>query len=389
MNFRTGRRGTLEGVRYSDPLERVTKREPPPVAPWDDEMFREQRDRDLAEQPIGWRRAVGAVFVALLVAGAFSTAKLVEIAERMELGAGRDRALGAAEFVDDAAHSVYLDRPATWIADLRNTGDDAGQQVDVIDESLLDEGQVPPETTAALTVRPAATSPAVQATTTVDVEVLRLVTPGDPLRVFVGGDSQAEYLSYALESETASAGVPIAPEAKWQISTGLARPDVFNWPAELAARIDDADPEAVVLFLGANDHQDMQADSGVVGRGSDAWQAEYRRRVGITFDLLEDANRRVFWVAQPPMQDGRLNEGIRLINDITQDEASRRPWVVWVDAYNQFGGDFGFSTFMTGPDGSEAKVRAGDGVHLTQTGADWLAAGIVGLIEQHWEMAPA
>ncbi len=69
MNFRTGRRGTLEGVRYSDPLERVTKREPPPVAPWDDEMFREQRDRDLAEQPIGWRRAVGAVFVALLVAG--------------------------------------------------------------------------------------------------------------------------------------------------------------------------------------------------------------------------------------------------------------------------------------------------------------------------------
>lgn len=379
----------MEGVRYSDSLERVTKREPPAVAPWDDEMFREQRDRDLAEQTVDWRRAVGAVFVALLVAGAFSTAKIVEIAERMELGANRDRALGAAEFVDDMAHALYLDRPAMWIADLRNTGDDAGQQVDVIDESLLDDDPVSPETTVSDAVSPATTTFATPTSTIVGVEVLRSLSSSEPLRVFVGGDSQAEYLSYALESETAAAGVPVAPEAKWQISTGLARPDVFNWPAELAARVDEADPEAVVLFLGANDHQDMQTESGVVGRGSEAWQAEYRRRVGITFDLLEDPDRRVFWVAQPPMQDGRLNDGIQLINDIAQDEASRRAWVVWVDAYNQFGGDFGFTTFMPAADGAEVKVRAGDGVHLTQNGADWLASDIVELIERSWDADPA
>ena len=64
---------------------------------------------------------------ALLVSG-----KIVEIADRLPLGADRDRWLSAAIETDDMSNALSLNRPYDVMLDLRGTGDELGQRIDVI-----------------------------------------------------------------------------------------------------------------------------------------------------------------------------------------------------------------------------------------------------------------
>ncbi len=363
------------------------------VEQWTDEKFREIRDADLAPMEIEGRAIIKAMMIALVVAALLSSGKIVEITQRQPLGGVRDASVSLAEGLDRVAHFLSLNRPADLVARIRSQGDAAGQEVDVIDSEALGIEEPEPVDT---TVPSPATSLGVEvtettiATTTTQPPTpsLRTVTAADPLRVYVAGDSQAEYLGYGLINLSEPEGQAMEVTLDFRISTGLARPDYFNWPAELAAVIEADDPEAVMLFMGANDHQDMNTDDGAVGRGSAEWQIEYARRVAITMDLLEADHRLVFWVAQPPMRDASLNEGIVLVNSIAEAAAAERPWVVWVDAFGQFGGLAGFDTYLPDVNGSDVKVRAGDGVHLTTEGAEWLAADILDITGDAWTFVP-
>ena len=48
----------------------------------------------------------------------------------------------------------------------------------------------------------------------------------------------------------------------FKVSSGLARPDYFNWPAELAHQVAALNPQIVVLMLGSNDNQPLLAPDG-------------------------------------------------------------------------------------------------------------------------------
>ena len=160
---------------------------------------------------------------------------------------------------------------------------------------------------------PPDTSTSTSTTTTVPVGPIRTVTATEPLTVYVAGDSQAEYLGQAIATESGDRALEV--EVEDRISTSLARPDYFNWPAEIAATRDRLDPELVVLFIGANDHQDMaDADGNRLVEGTPEWQAEWADRLELSLDLLEADHRHVLWVTQPPMRDSEVDEGIEMIN---------------------------------------------------------------------------
>ena len=63
----------------------------------------------------------------------------------------------------------------------------------------------------------------------------------------------------------------------FRIGTGLARPDVYDWPGAISREMATANPDVVILIFGANDDQDMEADGHRVPLQSDAWQQEYAR----------------------------------------------------------------------------------------------------------------
>ena len=53
----------------------------------------------------------------------------------------------------------------------------------------------------------------------------------------------------------------IKPLLDYHISSGLVRPDFFNWPAQLQQQVKSFDPGAVAVMFGANDNQPLQSAS--------------------------------------------------------------------------------------------------------------------------------
>ena len=379
-------------MKHSDPLKRATEvRERGET--WDDEQFKDARERDLRQRTSDSRSAVVAALTCLLLATLLTSGKIVEIAERQEFGETRDRQVAVAERIDRVANFLSLNRPYDLIHDIRGVGDDAAQQIDSIDDvaddlgldvdvpdidPVLDDPVDPVDPTAVTSTTTTTTT-----TTTVAVSPIRVVDGDTPLSVFVGGDSQAEYLGDAITTES---GLPLTVAVQHEISTSLARPDYFNWPARLAEVVEEQDPEAVVLFIGANDHQDMADSEGNrLVEGSEEWQREWSRRLAITFDLLEDDDRHIFWVTQPPMRDGDLNAGIDQINDLAAAVIADREFVTAIDIWPLFGGESGFSERVASPDGADVRARIDDGVHLTRAASSWVADMVFDAMARTWE----
>lgn len=361
----------------TDPLDRAVRRRVERGSAWTDEQFRAARERDLTERTQPVRPAVLAVLGCLLLAALLTSDKLVSIAERQEFGGARDRNLALAEGVDRVANFLSLNRPYDAIADLRDANND---RVEIVAPTTTTT-TIPPTTSAS-----AAPTTTTTTTTTTTLPPGRAVTEAEPLRIHVTGDSQATYLGQAVTTETDGRSVEVTVDDR--ISTSLARPDYFDWPAQWNTLVTVQDPEVIVVFIGANDHQDMVDSAGNrLVEGTAEWQAEWRTRLANALDLLADGDRAVLWVTQPPMRDGELDDGIDLINEMAASIIAERPLVTTLDIWELFGGAAGYAERITGADGETITARVSDGVHLSRPAASWVADLVYAELDRRWTFA--
>jgi hypothetical protein len=238
--------------------------------------------------------------------------------------------------------------------------------------------------------RPAPQSPAVfDASAPVRIHATSTATRSAPLRVYVAGDSAAEPLGYEIQRLSAREG-QIAAIVDFKVSSGLANPSYFDWPARLeravAAR---PPPEVVVLFLGGNDHLQMRGPKGMVQPEQPAWVEEYMRRAGEMMDLAGRAGAQVYWVGMPVVRDRGRNGSVAAINAALVAAAAERPWVHVLDVAPLFGDvERDYSAFRPDKTGELTKVRQDDGIHLTNTGSGWLAALVYGEIARDLNLSP-
>jgi hypothetical protein len=178
----------------------------------------------------------------------------------------------------------------------------------------------------------------------------------------------------------------VKPLLDYQISSGLARPDFFDWPARLRQRVDEFRPGAVVLMLGANDPQGIQTDSGDVYQfGTKGWETEYRKRIRETLGILSDGGvQRVYWIGQPPMADGAFDRRMKQLNSIYRSEAERRPGVEFIDAAEALGNGGAYAQYLKDESGRTEQVREGDGTHMTYAGGMRLAELVMKSIAAEW-----
>ncbi len=211
----------------------------------------------------------------------------------------------------------------------------------------------------------------------------RAVTPEAPLRIYVAGDSQATYLGQSLATGRARDLFDVTKGDR--ISTSLARPDYFNWPAEVVAVAEADDPELFVFFLGANDWQDMRSAEGVrLVRGTDEWSQEWSWRLFVTLEALKSEHRHVVWVGQPPMRVGWRDEGAAVMNEIARAVIAGRDDATMIDIWEMFGGDEDYRERVVGPDGEEFRARQNDGVHLRREASEWVADLVVDAVARRW-----
>lgn len=344
----------------------------------------------------GVGRVFGGLVACLLVTTLLSSQRLVSMAERQEFGAERDRWVAAAEAVDAIASPLGLDRPAAAVESA--LGRSGVEPTEVVLGELAATAPTTTttiETTTTVLVPSAAdvsiATTTVPPTTTIStVAVLPMlgeVSVNSPLRVWTGGDSLGEYVGSELLYKVADTDVSVV-ELDFAISTGMARPDYFDWPARFSDVMQREDrPNVAVFMVGGNDDQDLRVDGERIVVGTPEWQAAYSERVGTMMDIAAYPDVQMLWVNLPPMRDGRRDTISLEINIALAAEAELRPWVQVIDIVDMFTGpDGGYEQFIDAPDGSVTrKARANDGVHITRSASSWVAELVWATVATQWE----
>lgn len=216
-------------------------------------------------------------------------------------------------------------------------------------------------------------------------------TAANPAVMLIAGDSDAGAFGPYLTSLMDDTGI-VRTELDYKVSSGLARPDFFDWPAHFAQVLPAVDPDIVVVTLGGNDSQGLAIADGTfiaqspTGDAADdaEWRAEYGRRAGAVMDQLLADGRTLVWVGIPNDDNDDVTVRLRVQDEVAKAEAAKRPGVVFVDTWSLFSGkEGGWAEYHVDPrDGQGKKVRASDGFHLNTVGAEILALEISGAVQQ-------
>ena len=207
----------------------------------------------------------------------------------------------------------------------------------------------------------------------------------NPAELYVAGDSDAGTFAPYLDKLMKQTGM-VATTLDYKVSSGLSRPDFFDWPSYFAKQIPKVNPDIVVVTFGGNDAQGLRnADKSwavqhAPGSGGDDadWRAEYGKRVGATMDYLGGDNRTLIWVGIPNDDNPDVTARLQVQNEVVMAEAAKRPKVVFIDTWKRFSGlSGGFAEAVQDPRDNQFKdVRREDGFHLHTTGAEILALAI-------------
>lgn len=308
---------------------------------------------------------IAVTLVSLVVGLILNAADIRRTAERQEAGWRREAAVALIEPFEWFARVLRLDLPH-----------------DAIDTALGRDNEAPvpnpPSTTTSLAA-PVAT------TTTTAVPKRRQVTASAPLRLFIGGDSMVGQFGPMLENRAEAGGLVTVTEVVYEFSSGLTRADFLDWPSRLQEVRRTQDPEVMVLFFGGNDAQAIQIDGAWHEFGSDAWLAEYRRRVTSLMAELDSAGVDVYWMGMPIVRSPDFRSKVEVLNGIYRSEAEQYPSVTYVDSWSVFTGpDGGFAEYLAGDNGDLVDMRLNDGIHLTTAGGIRLAEVVFDLIADAW-----
>ena len=140
------------------------------------------------------------------------------------------------------------------------------------------------------------------------------------------------------------------------MSSGLSRPDFFDWPQRMIDQIVEFDPDATAVLFGANDGQNVMYEGKVLKVGSKAWQEVYAKRVGEAMDILTKGGRRVYWVGNPIMRDFGYRDRIAMMNHIYKAEAAKHPGVTFVSTWRLMADDKG--SYAGLPQGRQRRLGA-------------------------------
>jgi hypothetical protein len=210
-------------------------------------------------------------------------------------------------------------------------------------------------------------------------EPIRVPTTTRRLRVVVVGDSLAAGLGYFAERVFRPRLVRVSRQGR--ISTGLTRPDYFNWPFTMRRIVDRFDPDLVIVMLGENDHQSIQTVTGALEApiGTSAWPAAYRERVLSMMRIATSRGAKVIWAGLPMSADPRFRVHSRRQNDIFEFAADISPNVAYFDAWNRFKDPHGGYTAYFREGRRYLLIREGDGLHFNATGYTIVAREIAEL----------
>ena len=169
----------------------------------------------------------------------------------------------------------------------------------------------------------------------------------------------------------------------YRSGTGLGRPDVFNWPLQYPQMMGATRPALVICAIGANDAQNFQVDRTVYVFGTPEWKQAYADRVRQFARLLTHDDARVLWIGMPVMREQGFSRRMAAVNALVKETLREFPQITWIDPNPYVAGEDGsFQQYLKDQRGKLVRLRADDGIHLSEDGAAYLVPAISGWMQR-------
>jgi hypothetical protein len=237
--------------------------------------------------------------------------------------------------------------------------------------------------------------------------------PAPTTSIVVMGDSMADWLAYGLE-DAFSDSPEIGIVRKNKIHSGLLRYEAkgdLDWWHVARDILTQEKPNYVIMMLGVGDRQNIrerdlakEADknakdeqgkknaddqdqstivapepprgksvNGIFEFRGDKWAEVYSKRIDETIAALKSKGVPVFWVGLPSIRGTKSTADAVYLNDLYRARAERAG-VNYIDVWDGFVDEAGkYSNFGPDYEGQMRRLRSGDGVYFTKSGARKLA----------------
>ncbi len=199
-------------------------------------------------------------------------------------------------------------------------------------------------------------------------------------RILVIGDGLAGGLGNGmLRMAEADPGFEILN--RFNESSGLARPEVYDWAAAIPKIVENAPVDAIVVLVGLNDRQGIRSGNiRYVFKGPD-WEKAYVASVDRVLVATKQTGAKTFWVSLPPMENKVFDGDMQYLNSLHKTRVAAvggqfvdvRPFFVGADG----------AFIDRGPDetGNERKLRERDGIKFMKAGNNRFGQLVLGVLK--------
>lgn len=188
-----------------------------------------------------------------------------------------------------------------------------------------------------------------------------------PIRILLAGDSLMESMGPQMRDAMAGyENITLIPIGKR--STGLSRPDFYNWPRVLEENLRRHRPHVVVMWVGTNDPQNIYGKRGLGEPCSRPWMRAYAGKILEIVRLCQFYRARIILLSPPVMDEEPLNSQLAEITNLMRSICrhyrlgfiNTRP--ILADSHGRY------THTATMPNGRKATIRWKDRVHITGEG---------------------
>jgi len=200
--------------------------------------------------------------------------------------------------------------------------------------------------------------------------------------LLVTGDSLSMPLDLVLARRLSDTGVKVGRDP--HVGTGISKSGLVDWGRLSTQQTADDKPDAVVVFIGANEGFNLPGPDGKNVRccGAD-WAAAYAYRVRRMMNTYRRGGRaRVYWLTLPMPRDGDRQEVARAVNAAIDVAAQPyRAQVRVLDMEELFTPRGKYRDAMQVDDRNQI-VREPDGIHLNETGSEVAADAVLAAVRR-------